>query len=708
MKRISAALIAAVLASLCAAQTPLPNMRVLVDGAKSDVAPVVLQLNTYMVPLDKAVAALSEGQGAVAVSGKQVTVSYKGKRLLTTSIVDDGGTTAQLYDALGDGGLVREITLSEPPRSVKVGSSTLVMVDVETLREMFGTTDDVDGEEMVLFTPGFWCRRLGLPDAVLADRFAKNVLTAPQIGVTPPASTLLIMARSSSEGYAQMYKFEENKPVPLLGKDALGGAVVQPDPDSGELPRSSRVTPTLTAVAETMFTGALPKRAFYAVVFTRKPFDGSDPLVAIRSGQLADDEWGVSGVRQALTETPVRFSPFSVPRAMPLSAIAKDKGMSEYLLAGLNGLSAGDTVPAGRKVIVIDGFNDQVLARESNPDYNIVGLHEVQPGQTIASLVTAWGSKKEWFYGANPDIPKGSELQSGQFVCVAVGKNQAPPPPSNTNTNVEPSVTPGKGLARDGVKVYQRSDTKSPVVGTLPKQSMFEITDRSYLPEAMLRIKTDKIVGWVKRTEVTVPQEPKFQSYKPGPVIPGSKGYNSAYEQEGSRYFGTPYVYGGNDPFRGIDCSHFVHHVMRRLNLPVSDPPVHGMEAYGELKGWKAGSAEVAGKRVSFPTSNKFANLQPGDLLIMQYASSSSSGHHIGIYIGAVGTVNQRKFGPIKHGLIHSCGGKGPTIYDLDRQYDSIFKYVVTSSTKRGTWYANLRAPGLDDLAFALRYGVKK
>lgn len=706
--RMSALAIIGALSVAASAQTPLPNMRVLIDGAKSDVAPVVLQLNTFMLPLDKAVAALSEGKAAVSVSGSQVTVTYAGKRLLTTSIVDDGGTTAQLYDALGDGELVREVTLSEPPRKVKVGSATLVMVDVETLREMFGTTEDVDGEEMVLFTPGFWCRRLGLPDSVLADRFAKNVLQAPQVGVTPPASTLLIMARSSTEGYAQMYKFEDGKPIPLLGKDALGGPVVQPDPTSGELPRSVRCTPTLTAVAETMFTGPLPKRAFYAAIFTRKAFDGSDPVDAIKQGQLRDGEWGISGVRQELVDTPVRFSPFPVPRAMPLAAVAKEKGMSEYLLAGLNGLQAGDTVPAGRKLIVIDGFNDQVLAREANPDYDIVGLHEVQPGQTIATLAAAWGAKKEWFYGANPDIPKGAELQPGQLVCVVVGKNQTPPAPSITNTSVEPTVTPGKGLSRESVKVYQRSDSKSPVVGALPKQSMFEITDRSYLPEAMLKIRTEKLVGWVKRTDVTVPQEPKFQSYKPGPVLPGSRGYNSAYEQEGSRYFGTPYVYGGNDPFRGIDCSHFVHHVMRRLNLPVADPPVHGMEAYGELKGWKAGSAEVAGKRVSFSTSNKFANVQPGDLLIMQYASSSSSGHHIGIYIGEVGTVNRRKFGPIKHGLIHSCGGKGPTIYDLDRQYDSIFKYMVTSSSKRGAWYANLSAKPLDDVAFMLRYKVRK
>jgi len=92
-----------------------------------------------------------------------------------------------------------------------------------------------------------------------------------------------------------------------------------------------------------------------------------------------------------------------------------------------------------------------------------------------------------------------------------------------------------------------------------------------------------------------------------GASIPAS---GDAVVTEARRYLGIPYVWGGTDPDKGLDCSGLVQLVYKNLGYDL--PRVSWQQA-------KAGT-EVKGG---------LDNARPGDLLAF-----GSPVHHIGIYIG--------------------------------------------------------------------------
>jgi cell wall-associated NlpC family hydrolase len=79
---------------------------------------------------------------------------------------------------------------------------------------------------------------------------------------------------------------------------------------------------------------------------------------------------------------------------------------------------------------------------------------------------------------------------------------------------------------------------------------------------------------------------------------------------EAKKYLGTPYVWGGTDPKRGLDCSGLIQLVYKNLGYDV--PRVSYQQA-------------TAGTKVE----GGLANAQPGDILAF-----GSPVHHVGIYIG--------------------------------------------------------------------------
>ena len=94
------------------------------------------------------------------------------------------------------------------------------------------------------------------------------------------------------------------------------------------------------------------------------------------------------------------------------------------------------------------------------------------------------------------------------------------------------------------------------------------------------------------------------------PTAAGSTGVTGeAVVAEARKYLGVPYVWGGTDPARGLDCSGLVQHVYGELGYDL--PRVSGDQA-------RAGRP-VAG----------LAQAQPGDVLAF-----GSPVHHVGIYIG--------------------------------------------------------------------------
>jgi cell wall-associated NlpC family hydrolase len=105
-------------------------------------------------------------------------------------------------------------------------------------------------------------------------------------------------------------------------------------------------------------------------------------------------------------------------------------------------------------------------------------------------------------------------------------------------------------------------------------------------------------------------------------------------------YLGRKYVYGGETPRGGFDCSGFVQYVFGRHGV---DLPRTSRQQAG------------AGRRLS----GKIAALKPGDLML--FSSKGGRVDHVAIYAG-------------DNRILHSSAGAGGVVYD-------------DLSTPRGKWY---------------------
>jgi len=93
-------------------------------------------------------------------------------------------------------------------------------------------------------------------------------------------------------------------------------------------------------------------------------------------------------------------------------------------------------------------------------------------------------------------------------------------------------------------------------------------------------------------------------------AAPGAGGTGADVVAEAKKYLGVPYVWGGTDPKRGLDCSGLTQLVYKNLGYDI--PRVSYEQA-------TAGTAVKGG----------LANAQPGDLLAF-----GSPVHHVAIYMG--------------------------------------------------------------------------
>lgn len=88
----------------------------------------------------------------------------------------------------------------------------------------------------------------------------------------------------------------------------------------------------------------------------------------------------------------------------------------------------------------------------------------------------------------------------------------------------------------------------------------------------------------------------------------------TAVVTEASKYLGVPYLWGGTDPSKGLDCSGFTKLVYG--NLGVELPRVSSQQA-------------TSGKAVA-----SLADARPGDLVFFDYSSDRPGIDHVGIYLG--------------------------------------------------------------------------
>jgi hypothetical protein len=144
---------------------------------------------------------------------------------------------------------------------------------------------------------------------------------------------------------------------------------------------------------------------------------------------------------------------------------------------------------------------------------------------------------------------------------------------------------------------------------------------------------------------------------------------------EASKYLGVPYVWGGTDPKRGLDCSGLVQLVYKNLGIDL--PRTASQQA-------------TSGQAVA-----SLADARPGDLVFFDYNSSRPGVDHVGIYIG--------------NGQMIAAPQEGETVKVQDVGTPTVIRRVLPTSSAAasssgsaltGVPYANLFTSA------AARYGV--
>ncbi|WP_346621838.1 transglycosylase SLT domain-containing protein [Blastococcus montanus] len=105
----------------------------------------------------------------------------------------------------------------------------------------------------------------------------------------------------------------------------------------------------------------------------------------------------------------------------------------------------------------------------------------------------------------------------------------------------------------------------------------------------------------------------------------GGTASESAVVSEAQKYLGVPYLWGGTDPAKGLDCSGFTKLVLG--NLGVELPRTSSQQV-------------TTGKAVA-----SLDSARPGDLVFFDYSSNRPGVDHVGIYIGGGKMIDSPKPG---------------------------------------------------------------
>jgi LysM repeat protein len=422
---------ASVPAAAAAEYRVLPHATVLLDGRPVDVGPVVQDATAYLVPVGKAVKALTRGQAVADPDDARPFRIRRGEQVLVELPADGAESTAVV--------LGRPLYAVDTPQRVRLPDQPeQLMMDLKVLAGLLGITAEHEGATFSLWTPEYWCEQIGLGRAA-GQRTVRNLSLLPDIGVSPPAKSLVIWVRPRERAFVQIYKLSGGRPEPLLGVNQFDRPVTHPNPPLGT-PRAWPADANAPVRVDTLFYDEPPEPGptrhgtYVALVTRREPPEG-DILRAVRSGQIPPDDWCVVGVRQRVVRGVILYEPHAAAPGDTPAGIARRFRMPLAMLEDLNGLRPGDPLAPGAKVVVIRGVDVEERQRREKAAYVKTGYYAVLPGDTVASLARRCGVSAEAFLDANNTVPPGAELEPGEIVTLVKPVRPVPTNPTSSRTS---------------------------------------------------------------------------------------------------------------------------------------------------------------------------------------------------------------------------------------------------------------------------------
>lgn len=216
---------------------------------------------------------------------------------------------------------------------------------------------------------------------------------------------------------------------------------------------------------------------------------------------------------------------------------------------------------------------------------------------------------------------------------ILLGTLAVPLSASTTKQNIFPSYTGSMAeINGESISIRNYPSSYSEVMTTVGREHVYILGQN----DDWYRVRTDGMEGWVSKDSLEVSENT---------FVPYSKVLGEEVVEYAKQFIGTPYVWGGNDLKKGVDCSGLTKKIFEGFDIYIS----------------RVSSMQVNdGKQISK------SELRPGDLIFFD-TNGTNTGHisHVGIYAG--------------DGLfLHADCSRGVTLTSLSNSY--YVKNYVTSS----------------------------
>lgn len=644
----------------------LPKLSVTIDGVDRTLGMAVQDNDGIHVPMQTAIKAVTNNKAEVSLEkGNDLNVAWSSNKAVLAqfdSIKNPDRTSSVLLTDPVTSSVRRTEPVFDLPYILKEADSK-TYIDVDVLSSMFGVSYFARGARIEFVTPTEWAKRIGVDPAIADGNPWQPPIYVPDFGVSPPGKVVFLWFQPQKDCYVQIYRLSEGPPEPVLAVNPLTG---EERPSFGDLfPHRWHVARNQPVRVETEALDDLVGDAFeYVAVMSDRDPGETDMVEAINSGLIKKGEWSSYGLRQQATPERVVFSYVNSGNSVQtLVEFSEAHNQVPDIVEDLNGPFPNNRIPKNTNLIVLD----RVRPSQEATDY-VVGEsdYQVQLGQTFEEIAKKWGVTLDDLLEAN-DLPPGSEAIAGELLTAIK------PRPRPAKDELAKHRLIGTGFILAKAPLYSKPGDEKALIDSLtatPEDSPINVYegDSDYF-----FVVVEGQMGYVEQSHVSLRKGTSPNSR------PADMSEAERIRSEAQRYLGLPYVWGGNSLKTGVDCSHYVNLVFKRLGYKnVPSAPVFNQENYGDYVYWKKGNARAGGVTIYFPSEGKLENLRVGDRFITQRKNRGDAvgSRHTGIYYGPAVVKGSK----VSRAVIHAGGGsRGGRVKINAITWDRDLDYFVRS-----------------------------